>query len=108
MHQHDKFAAMKCQQAGVAQVSWTPLKGAMDFPRSIGHHRAIILSLGGSHMSNQRYSPEFKDEAVRQVFERGYSVKEVSERVFNVRLTKAVTILCAYPVSSALESFGLL
>jgi transposase len=31
-------------------------------------------------MSNQRYSPEFKDEAVRQVLDRGYSVAEVSER----------------------------
>ena len=25
-------------------------------------------------MSNQRFSPEFKDEAVRQVVDRGYSV----------------------------------
>lgn len=32
-------------------------------------------------MSNQRYSPEFKDEAVRQVLERGYSVAEISERL---------------------------
>ena len=32
-------------------------------------------------MSNQRYSPEFKDEAVRQVVDRGYSVAEVSERL---------------------------
>ena len=32
-------------------------------------------------MSNQRYAPEFKDEAVRQVVERGYSVAEVSERL---------------------------
>jgi transposase len=32
-------------------------------------------------MSNQRYSPEFKDEAVRQVLDRGYSVAEVSERL---------------------------
>ena len=32
-------------------------------------------------MSNQRYTPEFKDEAVRQVLERGYSVVEVSERL---------------------------
>jgi transposase len=32
-------------------------------------------------MSNQRYSPEFKDEAVRQVTERGYSVTEVAERL---------------------------
>ena len=30
-------------------------------------------------MSNQRYSPEFKDEAVRQIVDRGYSVAEVSE-----------------------------
>ena len=32
-------------------------------------------------MSSQRYSPEFKDEAVRQVNERGYSVAEVSQRL---------------------------
>lgn len=32
-------------------------------------------------MSNQRYSPEFKDEAVKQIVERGYSVSEVSERL---------------------------
>ena len=32
-------------------------------------------------MSNQRYSPEFKDEAVRQVIERGYSVSEVASRL---------------------------
>lgn len=32
-------------------------------------------------MSSQRYSPQFKDEAVRQVIERGYSVSEVSERL---------------------------
>ncbi|MGV3655217.1 MAG: transposase, partial [Noviherbaspirillum sp.] len=28
-------------------------------------------------MSTQRFSPEFKEEAVRQVLERGYSVAEV-------------------------------
>lgn len=32
-------------------------------------------------MSSQRYSPEFKDEAVRQITERGYSVTEVAERL---------------------------
>jgi transposase len=32
-------------------------------------------------MSTPRYSPEFKDEAVRQVLERGYSVIEISERL---------------------------
>ena len=32
-------------------------------------------------MSQQRYSPEFKDEAVRQVAERGHSVQEVAARL---------------------------
>ena len=32
-------------------------------------------------MSNQRFSPEFKDEAVRQITQRGYSVKEVADRL---------------------------
>ena len=32
-------------------------------------------------MSNQRFSPEFKDEAVRQIVDRGYSVAEVSDRL---------------------------
>ena len=32
-------------------------------------------------MGQQRYSPEFKDEAVRQVTERGYTVQEVSARL---------------------------
>jgi transposase len=32
-------------------------------------------------MSTQRFTPEFKEEAVRQVVERGYSVAEVSARL---------------------------
>ncbi len=32
-------------------------------------------------MSNRMYTPEFKDEAVRQVVEQGYTVKEVAERL---------------------------
>jgi transposase len=32
-------------------------------------------------MSRQRYSAEFKEEAVRQVTQRGYSVREVAQRV---------------------------
>lgn len=31
--------------------------------------------------SNPRYTPEFKEEAVRQIVDRGYSVTEVSERL---------------------------
>ena len=32
-------------------------------------------------MSHRIYAPEFKDEAVRQVVERGYTVREVAERL---------------------------
>ncbi|CCG95359.1 hypothetical protein, HTH_fis: Helix-turn-helix domain, fis-type [Marinobacter nauticus ATCC 49840] len=32
-------------------------------------------------MSSQRYPPEFEDEAVRQVLERGCTVAEVSQRL---------------------------
>jgi transposase len=32
-------------------------------------------------MGQQRYSPEFKDEAVHQVTERGYPVQEVAARI---------------------------
>ena len=32
-------------------------------------------------MSAQRYTPEFKEEAVKQVSERGYSVAEVAARL---------------------------
>jgi transposase-like protein len=39
------------------------------------------LSLGGGPMSTQRFIPESKEEAVRQVIERGYPVSEVASRV---------------------------
>jgi transposase len=32
-------------------------------------------------VSQQRYTPEFKDEAVRQVIEKGHSVQEVAARL---------------------------
>ena len=32
-------------------------------------------------MSSQRFALEFKDEAVRQVVERGYPIAEVSQRL---------------------------
>ena len=32
-------------------------------------------------MSPQRFTPEFKEEAVRQIVDRGYSVAEVSSRL---------------------------
>lgn len=32
-------------------------------------------------MSSPRYTPEFKEEAVRQVVDRGHSVAEVAERL---------------------------
>ncbi len=42
-------------------------------------------------MSGQRYTPEFKDEAVRQVVERGYSVADISKRLgISVRRVRAL------------------
>jgi transposase len=42
-------------------------------------------------MSSHRYTPEFKDEAVRQIVDRGYSVTEVSQRLgVSHRDTKAL------------------
>lgn len=32
-------------------------------------------------MSHTRYTPEFKDEAVRQVMDRGHAVSEVADRL---------------------------
>ena len=32
-------------------------------------------------MANQKYAAEFREEAVRQVLDRGYSVKEVAENL---------------------------
>lgn len=32
-------------------------------------------------MNSRRFTPEFKEEAVRQIVDRGYSVAEVSERL---------------------------
>jgi transposase-like protein len=37
-------------------------------------------------MGCKRFSPEFKEEAVRQVTEHGYSVKDVTERICNLSL----------------------
>ena len=39
------------------------------------------MSLEERLMGQQRYTPEFKDEAVRQVIERGYAVTDVAERL---------------------------
>jgi len=32
-------------------------------------------------MSGQRYTPEFKEEAIKQVLERGYTTADVAERL---------------------------
>lgn len=39
---------------------------------------SLLFEHRGGPMSSQRYTPEFKDEVVRQIVERGYSVTEVS------------------------------
>ena len=35
-------------------------------------------------MSNRKYTEEFKSEAIKQVTERGYKVREVSERLGDI------------------------
>jgi transposase len=39
------------------------------------------LYLKEESMSSQKYSPEFKSDAVKQVVDRGYPVKDVAERI---------------------------
>src|SRR5690625_3026100 len=53
-------------EAGMPRVRWAP--------------PSYNWSIGGSVMSNQIFSPEFKDEAVKQVPERGHPVTEVAAR----------------------------
>ena len=63
-------------------------------------------------MSSKRYSPEFKEEAVRQVTERGYPVKEVAERLGVsehslykwVRLSRPASKEASEPEQSRLEN----
>ena len=45
-------------------------------------------------MSSQRYSPEFKDEAIRQIVDRGYSVTEV----MLIRFSSVTTTSCVLVV----------
>jgi DNA invertase Pin-like site-specific DNA recombinase len=54
-------------QSGLPTVQWTP--------------PAYTSSIGGRPISSQRYTPELKDEVVRQIIDRGYSVAEVSKRL---------------------------
>jgi transposase len=61
-------------------------------------------------MTNQRYSPEFKDEAVRQIVERGYSVAEVSKRLGVYRYSYELFFVAGFPTvnSCAYGLIGLL
>lgn len=42
-------------------------------------------------MNSPRFTPEFKEEAVRQIVEHGYSVAEVSERLGAKRFSRAAS-----------------
>lgn len=57
-------------------------------------------------MSNPRYSPEFKDEAVRQVTERKYSAREVAERLGVPLNTLYIWIRKARPAQSAADELA--
>ena len=61
-------------QAALQHKGFWTFPGLVDkFWRSNRHRR--------KSMSTKRYTPEFKDEAVRQVVDRGYSVAEVADRL---------------------------
>lgn len=64
--------------AGGPFVEWTA-PGMTALP-------AYDLSIGGSPTTSQRFTSEFKEEAVRQVVGRGHSVAEVAARLRNSRL----------------------
>jgi transposase len=53
----------------------------VDFPRFNRHFLGYNRGLRRESMSQKRYAREFKDEAVRQVTQRGYPVAEVAERL---------------------------
>ena len=48
-------------------------------------------------MSNQRYSPEFRDEAVRQIIEAGHSVTEVAARLASIQNARRMPATIAAP-----------
>ncbi len=50
-------------------------------------------------MGTPRFTPEFKEEAVRQITERGYSVAEVSERL-GVLILISLTLISFVTASS--------
>ena len=56
-------------------------------------------------MSNQRYTPEFKDEAARQIVDRGYSVAEVSERL-GVSAHRLFAVTCSVPFVAIQQPAG--
>lgn len=52
-----------------------------NFPGLIDTNKGKIISTGGSVYDKPAYTEEFRTEAVKQVTERGYGVREVSERL---------------------------
>ena len=52
----------------------------MDFPRCSRQAWVYDFFIGADHVTTT-FIPEFKEEAVRQITERGYSVAEVSARL---------------------------
>ncbi|TOG36821.1 hypothetical protein CGJ03_05100 [Vibrio parahaemolyticus] len=59
-------------------------------------------------MSGQRYTPEFKDEAVKLVLERGYSAADVSNRLGVSQHSIYKWIKAAQPLSRPKDEHELL
>jgi len=57
-------------------------------------------------MSRPRYTPEFREEAVRQVTERGYAVKEVAERLGVSSHSLYIWVRAARPTSAEADELA--
>lgn len=53
-------------------------------------------------MSGQRYTPEFKEEAIKQVLERGYSPGDVASQ----KISKSNSMTLIYGIISAGSPYG--
>ena len=71
----------KSSQSAMSNAAVFPgrLQDALDYPRSDSHPRHMREHRRTS-MSTQRFTPEFKAEAIRQVVEHGYSLAEIAAR----------------------------
>jgi len=65
----------------------------VDFPQTGGHPYTLNQSIGERAMTNARFTEEFKEEAIKQVLERGYAVPDVAKRLMIKLLSRFIMVL---------------